>query len=199
MSRTRPRSGGWSKPEPAPRAADVGRHGSALEKDLRTLAAGSNTTSAPPRAGAMLIADTGPLVAAANRRDEAHRLAAALISSAGREVGIPDPVAVETDWALRAQVGPEAARAFWRALTDGEYRRIVLTDPLLARALEIDVRYAALDLGIVDASVMAVAEAQRAAILTFDFTHFRAAPPARDRAWRLVIDEATYSREVRRR
>ena len=50
-----------------------------------------------------------------------------------------------------------------------------LTARLFARAAVIDRRYAALDLGLVDAAVMAIAESEDVPILTFDFRDFRAA------------------------
>ncbi len=66
---------------------------------------------------------------------------------------------------------------------------------LLRRAAEIDARFADLALGLVDASVMALAERHHHPILTFDFEHFRAAPP-QDGYWRLVIDESRYARAI---
>ena len=39
------------------------------------------------------VVDTGPLVAAAYRRDRAHRLAATLITELGRDALVPEPVA----------------------------------------------------------------------------------------------------------
>ncbi len=49
----------------------------------------------------------------------------------------------------------------------------------------------------VDAAVTAVAEAEDASILAFDFRDFRAAPPLGGGAWRLVVDEAAYRKAVR--
>jgi len=139
-----------------------------------------------------VIADTGPIVAAANARDEAHDLAAALVTELGRDLTIPDPVIVEVDHLLRARVGSNAARAFLAALRDGEHQVGYLTPALLGRACEIDERFADLDLGFADASVMAFAERHRAPILTFDFEHFRATKPVRG-FWRLVVDEQRYA------
>ncbi len=70
-----------------------------------------------------------------------------------------------------------------------------LTPGLLQRAVEIDAQYADLDLGIVNASVMAIAERHDLPILTFDCARFRAAQPATGQ-WRLVIDEAQYTAAV---
>ena len=146
-----------------------------------------------------VVADTGPIVAAASRSDDLHDVAAALIIAAGRDLLVPEPVIAEADWLLRQRVGVAAARGFLRALVDGMYQRVTLSPSLFAAAVEIDQRYGDLDLGLVDASVMAVAEATHSAILTFDFQDFRAASPRRGGAWHLVFDEAELSRWRRRR
>lgn len=145
----------------------------------------------------MIVADTGPLLAAADRRDPAHLLASTLVLAAGRELLVPDPVAVETDWLVRRRIGDAAARAFLQALTDGVPRRVTLSQAVFARAAAIDRQYADLGLGLVDASVMALAEAERIPILTFDFEHFRAAPQPGGEPWELLVDEARYLRAIR--
>ncbi len=142
----------------------------------------------------MVVADTGPILAAANRRDELHELAAALVTAAGRQLAVPDPVVTEVDRLLRDRVGSVAARRFLDALVSGIHERLRLGPSLFARAVAIDRHYAALDLGLADASVMAVAQATNSPILTFDFSHFRAAPPTQGGAWRLVIEEVDYRR-----
>ena len=138
-----------------------------------------------------VVCDTGPLVAAANRRDRAHGLAAALVTRLGRELLVPDPVLVEVDQLLRHRVAPASARSFLSAMSSGEHEIAYLSAGLLRRAVEIDARYADLDLGLADAAVMAVAERRKLPIFTFDFEHFRATAPRRGH-WRLVVDEARY-------
>jgi predicted nucleic acid-binding protein len=138
-----------------------------------------------------VVADTGPLVAAANKRDRAHDLAAALVTELGRELLVPDPILVETDQLMRARVGAAAARLFLAAVVAGEHSVAFLSAGLLRRAVELDAQYADLDLGIADACVMAYAERHDLPILTFDFEHFRAASPP-EGYWRLVVDEARY-------
>ena len=93
---------------------------------------------------------------------------------------------------MRQRMGPRAARAFLSALVRGEHSTAFLSQGLLRRATEIDARYASLDLGLVDAGVMAYAERHDLPVLTFDFEHFRAAPPPAGH-WRLVVDEARYA------
>jgi uncharacterized protein len=134
-------------------------------------------------------------VAAANARDEAHGLAAALVTELGRSLIVPDPVIVETDHLLRSRVGAGSARLFLSSLVDGEHQVAFLTPALLRRAGAIDHRFADLDLGLADASVMAYAERHRLPVLTFDFQHFRATRPARG-YWRLVVNETRYREAV---
>jgi len=105
---------------------------------------------------------------------------------------VPVPVVVEVDQLLRARVGGTVARAFLGALAAGEHSVAFLSAGLLRRATEIDSRFADLDLGFVDAAVMALAERHGLPILTFDFEHFRATRPGRG-YWRLVVDEARYA------
>jgi predicted nucleic acid-binding protein len=104
-----------------------------------------------------------------------------------------DSVAIELDQMLRSRISSRAARAFARALVRGEHKAAFLTPGLLERATEIDQRYADLDLGLVDASVMAYAERHHLPVLTFDFKHFRTTAPATGH-WRLVMDESQYAR-----
>lgn len=146
-----------------------------------------------------VVADTGPLAAALNTRDEHHRFAAALVARLGREILVPETVATEVDVILRRKEQPAAARRFLAALRSGELQRTQLTEAVFGRAVELDERHAALDLGIVDASVMAVAEATSAPVLTFDFEHFRATTDADGRPWRLLVDEGTLERSRQRR
>ncbi len=139
-----------------------------------------------------VVADTGPLVAAVNRRDKAHRLSVALVAELGRNLIIPDPVLVEVDQLLRDRVDGTAAANFLAAVSTGEHGIAFLSQGLLCRATEIDLQFADLDLGFVDAAVMAYAERHDLPILTFDFRDFRAAPPQRG-YWTLVVDEHRYA------
>ena len=146
-----------------------------------------------------VVVDTGPLLSAINRKDEAHRLAAMLIDMSGRDLIIPDPVVVEVDYLARKHIGHQQTRLFLAALAAGTYTRGMLTPTLFAEAVAIDRAYADRHLGLTDAAVMAFAAATGHPILTFDFTDFRAAPPRSGGSWPLVIDEARYSLSVHSR
>jgi predicted nucleic acid-binding protein len=138
------------------------------------------------------------LLAAANKRDAAHGIAAELVTRLGRELVVPVPVIVETDQLLRARVGAHAAHLFLAAVAAGEHEVAYLSAGLLRRAVEVDAAFADLNLGLADAAVMALAERHDLPILTFDFEHFRATRPQHG-FWRLVIDEARYADSVERR
>jgi predicted nucleic acid-binding protein len=130
-------------------------------------------------------------VAAANGRDRAFALSAELVALLGRDLLVPDLVLVEVDQLLRSRVSTAAAHVFLGAMARGEHTVAFTSRRLLRRAVEIDSGFAALDLGLVDAAVMALAEEHELPILTFDFEHFRATRPRRG-YWRLVVDEARY-------
>lgn len=72
-----------------------------------------------------------------------------------------------------------------------------LTPKLINRASDLDSKYAGLNLGFVDACVMAIAEQHELPILTFDFTDFRATESASG-PWRLALDEHAFERELQR-
>ncbi len=142
-----------------------------------------------------VLADTGPLLSAAYRSDPAHDLAWPLIAALRRNLIVLDSVLVEADHLLRRRLGPHAARSLLASVIAGEHSVAFLSPGLLRRAAEIDAQYADLDLGLVDASVMAYAERHELPILTFDFADFRATRPAHGH-WRLLVDEARYAAAV---
>jgi predicted nucleic acid-binding protein len=142
-----------------------------------------------------VVADTGPLLAALDRRDEAHALASELVTQLGRDLIVPEPVIFKVDQLARACVGAHEARVFLAALDGGEHEIAYLSPGILNRAIEIDRRYGGLHLGLVSAAVMALAESHKLPILTFDFERFRAARPSGG-SWQLVVDEGRYAGAV---
>ena len=81
-----------------------------------------------------------------------------LVTRLGRDLLVPDPVIVEVDQLLRHRVGLEAARMFLSSMSTGEHVVAFLSPGLLRRAVEIDERYADLDLGSTDSVVVVLAE-----------------------------------------
>lgn len=126
-----------------------------------------------------------------------NALAGRLVTELSRDLLVPAAVMVGVDQLLRSRIGDHAARLFLEALTASEHTAIHLSSCIFQRAVEIDAAFADLSLGYADAAVMAVAERDQLAILTFDFKHFRATRSAHG-FWQLVVDERRYQRHADR-
>jgi len=105
----------------------------------------------------MLLVDTNILVAAADASAPEHDRCAALLDEHDHLV-VPAPVAVETAWMIESRLGVGAEAAFVGSVAVGELEIANLADTDWARCRELIVQYADLRLGLVDASVVAVAE-----------------------------------------
>lgn len=135
----------------------------------------------------MLIVDAGPLYASAATRDRNHRRCVELLSSPRRPLLIPALVVTEVAYLLGDRIGPHAELAFARAVQDGE----LLVEPVLdadwPRIVELTDQYADRPLGIVDASVVALAERRELdTIATLDHRHFATVRPRHVSAFALL-------------
>ena len=132
-----------------------------------------------------LLLDTGPLVAAIDRSDKHHARCAALLESAGGPLLVPTTVLVEVCWLLEER--PDIESAFLASVTTGEFEHITITAGDLARMAELVRTYAALPLGAVDASVIAVAERLKLTnVATLDRRHFTVVRPKHTPALNLL-------------
>ena len=135
----------------------------------------------------MLIVDAGPLYAAAATRDRNHRRSLELLTSAPRPLLVPALVVTEVAYLLGDRIGSHAEVAFAHSLERGE----LLVEPVLdsdwRRIVELTEQYADLPLGIVDASVVALAERRDLdTIATLDHRHFATVKPRHVAAFTLV-------------
>jgi predicted nucleic acid-binding protein len=135
----------------------------------------------------MLIVDAGPIYAAAARRDRNHQRCVELLSSAARPLLVPALVVTDVAYLLGDRIGAHAELALARSLELGE----MLVEPVLdsdwSRIAELTDQYQDLPLGIVDASVIALAERRRLdTIVTLDHRHFSTVRPCHVDAFRLV-------------
>jgi predicted nucleic acid-binding protein len=122
-----------------------------------------------------VVCDTGVLVGAAARRDRHHRVCSEALER-WRRAGlvVPVTVAVEVDYLLRTRVGSDVARAFLSDVDAGRFLLEPVGAASFARAVALDRQHADLDVGLVDGTVVAVAEQLGShAILTLDHSHFR--------------------------
>jgi predicted nucleic acid-binding protein len=123
----------------------------------------------------VIIADTGPLLAAWNPREPRHAEIARWLARATEPVAVPSPVVVEVSYFLGRRLGAQHEARFLGEIGQGG---ILVEDPTAAdytRAAELVSAYAALPLGAVDAIVAAIAERLEVrTILTLDRRHFAA-------------------------
>jgi predicted nucleic acid-binding protein len=105
-----------------------------------------------------LILDTGPIVALLDADDLFHESCVAMISDAQEELLVPLPVLVEVDYWTIKLLGHEAWRIFLEDLASGAYRLTCPDEKVLQRAAELEEQYSDMDLGLVDASVIALCE-----------------------------------------
>ncbi len=133
-----------------------------------------------------MVLDTGPIFAAANRRDHDHHACAQLISGAA-ELAVPTSVIAEACYLIGTKLGPEVEAAFLRSLRTDRFTVVAPTDDDLTRAAELVTTYGDLPLGGTDALVIATAERMDvAAIATLDRRHFSVVRPAHVDALQLV-------------
>jgi predicted nucleic acid-binding protein len=124
-----------------------------------------------------LLLDTGPIVAALNAKDPDHQRCAALLQDTD-DLLIPAPVLVEVDYWLIKLGGPQVWSDFVADIERGAYRVLHPTDGDLTRAAELESSYRDLDLGLVDASILALCERLgHTTLATLDRRHFSIVKP----------------------
>ena len=132
-----------------------------------------------------MIFDTGVLVGAFDRSDEAHDACAALVEGAGERRIVPSPVLVEVDYFLGGFVG-----TFLEVLDQVRRGALVAEDLTAAdyeRADELLRTYADLKVGFVDCAVLAVTERLgESKLATLDHRHFGTMRPRHCEALELL-------------
>lgn len=135
----------------------------------------------------MLIVDTGPLVAAADRSDRHH--------DQFREVVETDPgpfvttamVVAETAYLLDRQLGADAEVALYEMILDGSLRVESFTADDWTRVCALVDQYRDLPLGGTDAGLVAIAERLKVTRLaTVDRAHFTIVRPSHVKAFDLL-------------
>jgi predicted nucleic acid-binding protein len=126
----------------------------------------------------VLLTDAGPLVASAATREAKHAACRALLRAAARPIVIPQTVVTEVAYLLRSRLGPHAEAVFTRSIRDGE----VMVEPVherdWARIAELVETYLDLPLGLVDASLVAIAERlDQTRIASLDHRHLGVVEP----------------------
>jgi predicted nucleic acid-binding protein len=95
------------------------------------------------------------------------------LSDEGGGLLLPAPVLPEVDHLLGVRLGPQARHVFYRGLIEASFLVVDLPQDRVARVVEIDRQFADLELGYVDAAVVALAESLGVTrIATTDRRHF---------------------------
>ena len=138
-----------------------------------------------------LVIDAGPLAALADHWDPRRLEILELLRGDQGSLFIPAPVAAEIDLLFGQRFGPPARRAFLDDLRARRYESPGLDGKDYEAAVELDRRYADLNLSLADLSIVVLARklgTQR--ILTFDERRFRAVRPLQGRAFTLLPADA---------
>lgn len=134
-----------------------------------------------------LVCDTGPLLAALDRDDPSHGPCAALVSGSQEELVVPGLVLAELDYWCRKLGLPEAWLGFLEDVEAGAWRIEWPTETDLRRARHLQQTYNDQDLGVVDASVVALLERMgETKVATLDRRHFSVVRPAHARSLTLL-------------
>jgi hypothetical protein len=105
-----------------------------------------------------VLLDTGILYAYYDRSDDWHQRAVDLVSAEEGGLIVPAPVIPEVDHLLGERLGAAARRVFYQGLSEGHYLVVDLPRERYVRVAEIDSDFDDLNLGFVDAAVVAIAE-----------------------------------------
>lgn len=138
----------------------------------------------------MIVCDTGPLVAAADRDDADNRACTDLFTSlhlARRPILVPALVVAEVGYLLGRAGGSRIESAFLRSIAQQTITVVDLELDDYERMADLVDTYADFPLGTTDAAVVAVAERLRVAeVATLDHRHFRAVRPRHVPAFTLL-------------
>ena len=125
-----------------------------------------------------LIVDAAPLVALMDRNDPLRPTVRRVLEDEPGRLLLPAAVSAEVDYLISTRLGRAARRAFLTDLADGKLEVACLEPSEYEIVLECDRRYADLDVGLADLSIVIMARRYRTnRVLTFDQRHFRALRP----------------------
>lgn len=125
-----------------------------------------------------LICDTGVLYAAIDTHDAAHATCSALLLDPPEELAVPSPVVVELEWLVSNRMGFDQFDGFLQSIEIGAIDVVELIASDYGRIRDLCRRYEDLPLGLVDASLIAIAERlDERVIATLDHRHFTVVRP----------------------
>jgi predicted nucleic acid-binding protein len=134
-----------------------------------------------------MICDTGPILAALDEADPDHQACAELLQEADTDLVVPTLVLAEVDYWCHERLTPDAWLLFLDDVLGGAYRHETPTPADLERCRALQAQYDDLRLGVVDASVIALAERLvDLEVATLDHRHFSVVRPRHARTLTLL-------------
>jgi hypothetical protein len=123
-----------------------------------------------------VLADTSGLIALLDRDDRHYQ--AAIDVARANTLTVPSTVLPEVDYLVSKYLGEAVAQAFIQDLADGYFNYLTVELEDIRSALDVMTRYKGVPLGLVDASLVALAERYHLpSILTLDRRHFSLIKP----------------------
>lgn len=137
----------------------------------------------------MIVVDTGPVVAAGNRKDRHNSACKRLLTTFPGPLLLPEPLITEIAYMLASRAGTAAELEFLADTIHGSYEVVSLDRADRVRVAELVRAYADMPLGTADACVVAVAERYHVATAaTLDRRHFTVVRPRGIDAFTLLPD-----------
>ena len=139
----------------------------------------------------MIILDTSGLLAAIDASQRNHDAARSALEAAPAPWVLSPFVLAELDYLLATRVGQAAERALLAEVGRGVYRLESFEPAEIAAAERLIGRYAALEIGLADASLVVLANRYATRdLLTLDERHFRAIRGPGGRPFRILPADA---------
>jgi predicted nucleic acid-binding protein len=134
-----------------------------------------------------VIVDAAPLVALGDSNDRLFPSVEHLLKTIDGPLVIPAPVTAEVDYLLGQRLGRGAQRSFLADLAAGRFTVANLESEDYTTVQEIDARYADLELGLADCSIVVLAHRyQTTRVVSFDERHFRVVRPLQGRTFTML-------------
>jgi predicted nucleic acid-binding protein len=138
-----------------------------------------------------LLLDAGPLVALADPAEPQRETILDVLTRETGDLVIPAPTTAEVDYLLGQRFGSAARRAFVSDLAAGRFSVASLERADYSTILDLDARYADLELGLADCALVTLAARHRTTrILSFDERRFRVVAPLHGKAFTLLPADA---------
>ena len=135
----------------------------------------------------MILLDTSGLLSALDESQRYHHECATSLGEASPPLLLSPFVLAELDYLLVRHIGRRAQAALLEEVARGAYRLEPFGAADVARAKEVVERYADLEIGLADASIVVLAERHASTeVLTLDQRHFRAMRIDRRKRFRVL-------------